>query len=500
MKKITNYVFGWLGMMLFVASCTGPSDISVERETVDLAFPIFKSETSISDLIDQGQDSSALVVFADNRMGLIYESGIEVDVPMPEMEDWGIDLQSPITEIPNLPLAEVQVEKAKFDAGALVFTFANNQYTENVKVVLRINQLSKNNIIFSKTINLDYNGSLPVNQSFSVNLAEYGMDISTSPLKVEYQASLSDGTMANIDEAKLQMEDVNFAWLAGQWTKKTMPLDIPNQKIGFFEHYTNSGSVVFTNPKLKIIAENSVGVGSELVFNTINVKTLTSGTVPLSGAFFDDNFSLTYPNMEQVGTALTSYTELTKENSNIVEVLNAQAKQIHVDADYVISPNGTDKGFIAKDSKVNLNMRVELPFEGKVNEFTVEKKFDVKFTNERVKAAYLKLQAINQIPLDARIQLYFVDNADVILDSLVASNGVLAIEAAQIDGLGNVTHTKEWQEEIKINAEKWERIKTAQSVRLVTSFTSALSAQVPVSIKANQLVQLNAGLKLVVLP
>ncbi len=500
MKKITNYVFGWLGMMLLVASCTGPSDISVERETVDLAFPIFKSSTTMSDLIDEGQDSTALVVYSDNRMGLVYESEFQVDVPMPEMEDFEIDLQSPITEIPNLPLAGVQVEQSKFEAGSLVFTFANTQYAENVKVVLRINQLSKNGNIFSKTINLDYAGSLPVNKSFSVNLADYGMNVATSPLKVEYQASLSDGTMANIDEAKMKMQDVDFAWLEGQWTKKTMPLDIPDQEIGFFEHYTNSGSIVFTNPKLKIIAQNSVGVGSQMVFNAINVETLSSGIVPLSGAFFDNGFSLAYPNMGQMGTSLTSKKDLTKENSNIVEIFNAQAKQIHFDADYVISPLGTDKGFIANDSKVNLNMQVELPFEGKVNEYKVAKEFDVKFTNEHVKAAYLKLQAINQIPLDARIQMYFLDNADVVLDSLVASNGMLAIEAAETDGLGNVTRTQEWQEEVKINAEKWARIKGAQSVRLVTSFTSSFSAQVPVSIKSNQNVQLNAGLKLVVLP
>ncbi len=77
---------------------------------------------------------------------------------------------------------------------------------------------------------------------------------------------------------------------------------------------------------------------------------------------------------------------------------------------------------------------------------------------------------------------------------------MLAVEAAEVDPLGNVIQTKEWQEEVKIDLQKWERIKSAVNVRLVTSFTSSASAQVPVSVKANQQVLLNAGLKLVVLP
>ena len=500
MKKITSVLFGWMGMAILVASCTSPSDIRVERETVDLAFPIFTSETTISDLINDGQDSSALVVYADNQMGLVYETSTQVGVPMPEFENIEIALQSPITTVPNLPLVGVQVEKAAFNAGSLNFTFANNQYTENVKVVLRINQLSKNNDIFSKTINLNYDGNLPVKQDVSVDLSGYGIDVANSALKVEYQASLSDGSPATLEEAKMKMEDLNFKWIAGEWATKTLHLDIPSQEIGFFEHYTNSGSVIFTDPKLKITAQNNVGVGSKLVFNQIKVNTINNGWGNLNGDFFSSDFSLAHPDMNQMGSSVMSNTEINKNNSNVVEVFNAQAKRIQFDADYVVCPMGANKGFIADDSKVNVNMRVELPFEGQVNEFKVAKEFDVKFTNEHVKAAYLKLQAINQIPLDARIQMYFLDNADVILDSLVASNGMLAIEAADVNPLGSVIQTKEWQEEIKINQEKWEKIKGAVNVRLVTSFTSSSSAQVPVSIKANQQVRLNAGLKLVVLP
>ena len=501
MKKITKSVlFGWMGMMLFVASCTSPSDISVERETVALAFPIFTSETTVSDLIDEGQDSSALVVYGDNKMGLVYETATQVDIPMPDLENFEVLLQSPITTVPNLPIAGVQIKKAKFDAGVLNFSFINNQYEEHVKIVLRINQFSKNNTILSKTINLNYDGSLPVQKDFSVSLADYNMDVTNSSLQVEYQASLSNGSMASIEQATMEMKDVAFSWLEGIWAEKTFPLEIPTQEIGFFKHYTDGGAITFTNPKLKITALNSVGVTSRLNFNSVGIQTVNNEAIAVSGDFFNDGFNLSYPNIGQIGSTMTSNTEINKANSNIVDVFNAQAKGVHFDVDYVLGSNGAQEGFVAKDSKIDLNMRVELPFEGKVNRFKVSKDFDVKFSNEHVKAATIKLQAVNQIPLDARIQLYFLDNAGIVLDSLVASNGILAIEAASVNPSGDVIRAEKWEEELNIDIAKWERIKNAVNVTLTTSFTSTLGAEVPVNVKANQHVQLNAGLKLVVLP
>lgn len=502
MRKMTRKViFGWLGLLLFGAACTSPSDIRVERETVDLAFPVFRSETTISDLINSGIDSSALIVHHDNRMGLYYETKAHVDVNLPALNDFEIGLPLPVTTLPDLPADGVIIKQAKFNEGHLSFSFSNTEHERDIKVILRINQLTKGNAIFSKTIELNYTGDLPVNIDLDYDLADYTMNASGEPLKIEYQASfMDDGSVATLTSVKMGMNSATFDWIAGIWEEQKFSLDLPNQNIGFFNHYYNSGKIMFTNPKLKVITQNKVGVSSQLEFNGIDINTFENGVLSVEGDFVDNDFSIAYPKMNEMGSYLTSVKVMNKSNSNIVEIFNSQPNDIDYDIDLVVSPGGNNEGFITKDGRVDLDLGVELPFEGKVNEFKVEKSFDVKFTNEYVQAATLKLQAINQIPLEARIQLYFLDNAGVVLDSLIAANGVLAISAANVDTNGDVIATKEWEEEVSISSEKWERIKKAIRVKLVTTFTSSASGQPPVSIKSNQNVQLNAGLKLVVLP
>ncbi|HHB78068.1 MAG TPA: hypothetical protein ENK85_02400 [Saprospiraceae bacterium] len=500
MKKIKNNVFlMWMAGLLIGVSCTTPTDIQVERETVDLAFPVFTSETSISELIDGGVDSTALVVHSDHEMGLYYETKTHVGVSMPELEDMSLDL-NPMTTIPNLPVSGVNIEKAKFDGGTMSFSFRNTQFDKNIKVVLRVNQLSKDGGIFSKTLDLDYTGSFPVTADVAVPLEGYKMDISQSPLQIEYQASFNDGSTASIDEAKMEMKEAEFGWVEGDWGVQSIPVETPDHEIGFFDHYSNGGVVHFANPKLNIIAQNSVGIPSKFVFNGITVNTLGSGEISVFGDFVDDGFSLAYPSIDQLGTYLTSVDEMNKTNSNIVEIFNAQPTDINYDIDFLVSPGGNGTGFIAKDAGVDLTMGVELPFEGTLSDFKVEKSFDVKFTNEYVQAATMKLYAKNQIPLDARIQMYFLDNAGIVLDSLVASNGILAVSSAIVAPSGDVIQAKKWDEEVSIDLDKWSRIKSAVEVKLVTSFTSSSAGQVPVKIKSNQRVELNAGLKLVVQP
>ncbi len=499
MKMKRKLLFWMTGLALFGASCTAPQDIQVERETVDLAFPIFTSETTLSDLIESGQDSSALVVFADNSMGFVYEKTTSVAIPMPVLEDFEVPLTSSETNIPNKALDNVMMAHAQFDEGTLKVYFENNTIAENINVVVTFPNIVKDGIPVKAAFTLSYDGTFPSRAEWETDIAGYDLNIIHDEFSVLYDAKLPNGTNATITQAKMGISNAVLGYVDGTWATATIPLSISPQQINFFDHYSN-GSVVFTNPSIKIIANNPVGVPSKLGINNISVQTNTNQTMDLQGHYMTNGISLDYPTMIQVGDSKTTHITIDKNNSNIVDAAGGQPTLVNYDLDYIIAHDGSNDGFLSKDSKVDLTLQAHLPFEGKVNEFKAIKSFDVKFTNEYIQSAAIKLQAVNQIPLDARIQLYFIDNADIRLDSLDASNGVLAIDAAEVDFLGDVTQTTRWEKEIPISPEQWERIKKAVKVELVTSFTSSESGQVSVKIKANQRVELNAGLKIVVLP
>lgn len=500
MKVRRSVFFGFLGLLFLGVSCAAPEDIEVERELVNLAFPIFTSETTLSDLIDGGQDSSALIIYNDNSMGLEYETQVSIPVPMPMMADFSLPLISNNQEVPNFPIPGVQMKRAKLESGKISFQFENNQHEEDVTIEVTVSHLSKDNAIFKRVFPITYLSGLPAKTEVSFNLDGYLIDVQHGNMSVTYRAKLANGSVASIDAASISIKDATFEFVAGEWASQTIPLVVPKLNIGFFDHYTNGGIVTFTNPKLRMIAQNSVGLPVKLNFDEISVNTIANEKMQVEGHFVQDGFRIARPGLGQIGQYLTSSKTMDKTNSNIVELFGEQLKSVSYNMDMAVCPEGPEEGFVAKNSRVDLGLKAELPFEGKINGFKVKKEFDVKFTNEYVKAAVLKLQAKNQIPMDARIQLYFLDNAGLILDSLVASNGVLAIEAAIVDHLGNVIRAEEWQEELPISQEKWQRIRPAVTVRLVTIFTSSSSGQVAVKVKANQHVELNAGLKLIVLP
>ncbi len=495
-----SIMVGFLGVLMLGVACKAPEDIEVERDLVNLAFPIFESETTLSDLIDAGQDSSALIVYNDNSMGLEYETTMSVPVPLPKMEDISVPLLSTDQPVPAFPISGVQLKRAKLSAGSITFHFENNQYQEKVNVEVMVSHLSNGNGSFRKVFTIEYDGDLPATQEISYPLAGYTIDVLSGQMAVRYSAKLADGSTAAIEAAQMVIKNVDFEFIAGKWASKTIPLTVPKLQVGFFDHYTNGGKVTFTNPKLRLIAQNSVGLPAKFNFNDITVTTITNQKKPVEGTFMTSGFGLAYPQMSQMGKYLTSSKVMDKTNSNIVELFGEELKAVDYDMDFVVCPNGPENGFVAKSSRVDLGLKAELPFEGKVSDYKVVKDFDVKFTNEYVKAAVIKLQAKNQIPMDARIQMYFLDNAGIVLDSLVASNGVMAIASAVVDPSGNVIHAEEWQEEMPISQEKWERIRSTANVRLVTSFTSSAGGSVPVRVKANQHVELNAGIQLIVLP
>lgn len=494
-----NIITLGLSLMLFGASCSSPTDIMIKRETVDLAFPIFTSETTIADMVSEGKDSTALVVHSNNKMSLFYKTTTSLNVAPPTPAPFTVVLPTSTTDIPTLPIDGVNIETAKFESGELSFSFTNSHTAQNVEVEITIDQLQKENIPFRETVTIEYGSDLPTTNSFSFDMTGYTIDFSDGPLRIMYQAT-ANGTDVNLSEARMSMSSLVFTWIYGEWASKTVPVTINKHDIGFFGHYSEGGEVFFSNPKLKFSARNAIGLLSKFSFNGINVTTKDGEHIPLVSDWMNTGFYLAYPEFSQMGEFVSSKKTMNKSNSNIVEIFNKQPQKLAYDIDLSLCPNGPQNGFIHKDSKIDLEVGVELPFEMKVNQFKVAKEFDVKFTNETVQAASLKLQAINQIPLEARFQLYFLDNAGVILDSLAASNGILAAGAAIIDLDGQVTQTREWEEEVTINHAKWERIKKSVKVRLVTSFTSSATGQIPVTIKSNQHVQLNTGLKLVVLP
>ncbi|GEM_PF-6652570 len=503
METIKRIVLaGILTGLIALVGCKPPQDIEVERETVDLAFPIFTSETTLSDLISKGQDSNALVIFDDDRMGLLYETGMDIPIQIPDLPDADISLVYPETVISEVTAPGVLIKEAHIESGQLRLFFENNDTPENVAVSITADKLTKNGVPFQQDLLITYSGTFPARVEAYFDLDGYTLDMKHGPLTITYAATNQNGQTVPLNLALFSPRDVKMNFIDGIWDNQVIALDIPNLNIGFFDHYPDNGTVTFTDPTIDFTINNSVGLPAKMNLDHIVATTIHGDLINFTGHLTENGFGIGHPDINHIGDWVVSQATMDKSNSNIVAVTEALPTHLSLSQTSVeLCPQGQSEGFMTKDAGMKLHIQAKLPFEGKVTDFRVTKKFGVHFsTDDRIKSAAIKFQAHNQIPLNARIQLYFKDEAGIILDSLVASNGVMVIDAAKVDPDGQVIQASDWQEEIPISAERWERIKPATEVILTTTFASTSEGQVPVIIKKGQGVILNAGLKLVALP
>ena len=86
-------------------------------------------------------------------------------------------------------------------------------------------------------------------------------------------------------------------------------------------------------------------------------------------------------------------------------------------------------------------MSAEIPLYGRASGFSLADTLTLDFgdlTSSSVILASLKVKTVNEMPLDANIQLYLADKNYHILDSIFASNQTYLIKASTVTGGGDL--------------------------------------------------------------
>ena len=101
----------------------------------------------------------------------------------------------------------------------------------------------------------------------------------------------------------------------------------------------------------------------------------------------------------------------------------------------------TGNNFLADTSKLNVKLAAEVPLYGQASGITLTDtlKLDLGSINQSsVVSAALKVKTVNEMPLDAYIQLYLMDENKKILDSLFASNETYLVKASTVTTSGDL--------------------------------------------------------------
>jgi len=498
------YLFFFSCVLLLAFSCSNFDEFEESLETErEIAVPLFHTTTSLVDLLEGFNEETFITMGPDDLITLNYKGNVTERKAF-ELFDFlqgvFVPLEDSISSFPfGLP-GSLDVTLMKIKSGNLALSFTNN-FDEEVDVTVTIPQLTKNGNMFSRN-RLMGSSSSGNNEWIDLSgISGFDLDGGDDSLKIYYEAiRQSDQQRVLFDDVPaLAITDLQFSYIEGFWG--TEPLDLARDtiEIEFFENWVQ-GDVFFESPTIEVAVDNSFGFPVRSKVNVLDILNVNNEVVSLESIFITEGIDFAYPALNEVGETKTTIFNFSNDNSNVAEVLSSNPVSVDYDLDAVSNPDSIQEiGFMLDTSSFKVQVSVELPFRGSVNNFKASDVFNVNFDSyDNVKYIEFKMVADNEIPLGIDVQMYFADEWNNIIDSLyTGETNILA--PAPVDEDGEVTGTPTKTITFAtIDAEKFERIKNTKKLIVEGAFftTNASTNNSPVvNLKADQEVNIRMGMK-----
>ncbi len=539
-KAVPNHLINLLLLLvLFLtifSSCYKEYDFDKELRPAQwnpqLAVPIGSAKLSLSDILKKEGDNEFLHQDPDGFLTVYYQSSLLSEYAGDlikfgnQHEDTTISILFPI----NLPVGDSLtlsymfgqkfsnsyddvVDSIRFREGTMSFT-VESMLEHDAKLVITSPFITRNNIPLRKVINLPYTGSVPVMVTVPVDLEGYTFVFnhagSGNYLKFFMDVRLFGDTHTNIGPFDLKVSvdqtDLKYRSMFGLIKTRSMALLNDVIQIDLFKKGIG-GTFRINDPRIGLLFRNSFGVPVSVAVDPINGHSDVNPPydVQLSGPGLPVPFLLNAPTYSQVGQSVNTNLSLSKSNSNIDDFVNLQPQQIQYAVEGVINPAGTvPQNFVMDTSHFEVEVEVEIPLEGYAKGFTLQDTLDFNFEDDidienidMIDWILFRVQAESTFPVEAAIQVLFLDSNYLPVDSLF--DEPTAIVPGAIPGpppLYKTDHPTLKTYDIKITSPKIRKLKyDVQFFTLTGRINTAGGATQVVRIYADQYLKLKLGIQ-----
>jgi hypothetical protein len=281
---------------------------------------------------------------------------------------------------------------------------------------------------------------------------------SIKPLEtITFEVGLLNQAYSRIDGLFL---DLNFS-VGGD------TLEIP-----FFDN-SNGGSFTLTDPRLKFVIDNSIGI--PLVARVTNFEGFsnTNNAINLTG--LPNPIPIPIVTKAEIGMVKRDSFEVNKSTTNLVDYLNNKpAKNVYT-IDINVGGGSGVRHSVLDISMLRVRVDVEIPLSGTARGYVIEtiQPFDLSLNNaEQVEEVLLRLYTENGFPIDVEMQIYFEDSlTNIVLDSLFSSD-ILILPAANVDANGRVVSPNPKTTDAIMDNAGVNRLKSANRIRLRATFNT----------------------------
>jgi hypothetical protein len=293
---------------------------------------------------------------------------------------------------------------------------------------------------------------------------------------------VSDNSLVDLPPFLTTISEMQYSYIQGYFGKFDVNiLSGDSLQFGLLDNW-ESGELEFLEPVISFTFFNTMGVPMSLRAETFDLYTFRNGVVSLDNPMLNDGVPFAFPSVSEVGEAKPTLIQLNVDNSNIVSAIAGVPYQMDYAFSAVANPdeNPLITNHLTDDIKVDIDLEVEIPLYARAKGFRIVDTFEVDFTDlEDLDRLGFKMVAENGFPLELGMQLQFIDESGMVIDSLFAE-GARLVESGNLRPDGSVSTSRASILESELSGSQLEQIlKRTTDVRVAATLESPESGAEP---------------------
>nr|WKN34342.1 hypothetical protein K4G66_18345 [Tunicatimonas sp. TK19036] len=417
------------------------SDVTIKTPSPKVALPLFNTTITVENMLKADKESGALRKNPDQSYSLLYQNSIQSE-PLKDYfpalsdqefsESFSLGIDAPFFNMTDAPpvafegtipfaLDDFDVYTIESSDGVMNLQF-DSDYEHDLSI-----EATFPNIITPQGDTLVLNFYLPAwgstgNSQWEDNLANYQINLSSGNVEFRLEVKITgSGQPISANEKidfQFSINDLDFNYLSGNFNNIQIPIKADTMAIQALSGVIDGNLAV--NPILSLDFTNSFGAPISPDFSKLYIKHTKGSSVRLKDApgyeFFDGNYQLPYPKERSEVTASDSH-DINDQTSNIDDAFASIPSGFIYNFGFLLNSGENDTTFITSDSQIGVDMGLELPLEAGFN-LTLQDSIEVSFDElEDVKELKLLIKTENDFPIDANLQVYFLnEKGEVIKD------------------------------------------------------------------------------------
>lgn len=484
-----------LGSILILFGC----DYEFNEINPTYAVPLINSDLTVYDLLakadsDQVQaDPTGLVTVVYNNQLLqlpaqqlvtLNNQNFSTDAiytgpsinPFPSGQSVQVQGTSNLSfSVPGVP----EIYKLLLEKGNLNLTFTSN-IKHHISYILTFEDVDVAGQQLVVSGASQYTGGTH-NQSGSYTLDNSAIDLSVgnttfNTLRVRYNVTITSAGNNPLNNGErltfgMNINGMMFDQIDCYFGNQVIPIAMDSVDLNLFQFTNESqtpsgGTFGLTDPRITLKFTNSMTLPMNIDIQQLKLKQKPSGTVQdILLNNFTNPFAIAYPLMP--GTPVVTKVEINNSNSNLRDLISPTKKCLIFQVDAITNPAGKAVNKINKNSTLDIEAGVELPLTGYGYNWVLGDTVALNLAlneQDNLKSGVIRLNMENRFPIDASLQVYFLDENYVLKDSLL--NDPNFIKSGELDPNGRVIKSTPTQNDIAANNQKIRNITASKFVVL----------------------------------